>query len=158
MAAPMPPQPMPYRAWFKQDNGPRKPSTPGSKFSAGISQSVIDKPEVTEARSEYFPCTSQALNPGVPFSSRKPRILPSSHFAQISATAASEPLVIHIFSPFRTYLSPFFTARVNMPPGFEPNCGSVNPKHPIALPCCNSGSHFSFCASEPNRSEERRGG
>ena len=30
---------------------------------------------MTEARSDNLPCTSQALNPGVPFSTRKPRIL-----------------------------------------------------------------------------------
>ena len=47
------------------------------------------------------------------------------------------------------YSFPFFTARVSMPPGFEPNCGSVRPKQPMALPCCKSGSHLSFCASEP---------
>src|SRR5271168_1640967 len=102
-----------------------------------------------DARSDHFPCTSHALNPGVPFSTKNPRIFSSSHFAQITATSAIDPLVIHIFSPFRTYLPPFFTARVNIPPGFDPNCGSVRPKHPIALPCCNSGSHLSFCASEP---------
>src|SRR5580700_9968109 len=82
-------------------HGPSDPATPGSKFDAGILQSVIAKPEVTEARSEYFPCTSQALYPGMPFSTRNPRITSSSHFAQITATSAIDPLVIHIFSPFK---------------------------------------------------------
>src|SRR6266852_4887184 len=84
------------------------------------------------------------------FLHRKPRIFSSSHLAHTTATSAIEPLVIHIFSPFRTYLFPFFTARVNMPPGFEPNCGSVNPKQPIFSPCCSSGSHLFFCSSLPN--------
>src|SRR5947208_8366733 len=56
-------------------------------------------PEVTEARSDHFPCTSQALNPGVPFSTRNPRTLSSSALAQTTATSAIDPLVIHIFSP-----------------------------------------------------------
>src|SRR5258708_29611043 len=119
------------------------------RFSCGISESEKDKPEVTDARSDHLPWTSEALKPGVPFSTRKPRIFSSSHLAQTTATSAMEPLVIHIFSPLSTYLVPFFTARVSMPPGFEPNCGSVKPKQPIALPCCSRGSHLSFCASLP---------
>src|SRR5258708_36260724 len=102
--------------------------TLGKRFSCGTSQSEKDKPEVTDARSDHFPWTSHALNPGVPFSTRKPRIFSSSHLAQTTATSAIDPLVIHIFSPFRTYLLPFFAARVSIPPGFDPNCGSVNPK------------------------------
>src|SRR4029077_21176416 len=116
----------------------------GKRFSSGISQSLKDNPEVTEARSDHFPCTSQALNPGVPFSTRNPRTLSSSVFAHTTATSAIDPLVIHIFSPLRMYFLPFFTARASIPPGFDPNCGSVNPKHPIALPCCKSGSHLFF--------------
>src|SRR5580658_2831455 len=112
-------------------------------------QSVIASPLVTDARSDCLPWIAQALNPGVPFSTRNPRIFSSSHFAQTTATSAIDPLVIHIFSPFKTYLLPFFTARVSIPPGFDPNCGSVNPKHPIALPCASNGSHLSFCASLP---------
>src|SRR5690349_4331005 len=102
-----------------------------------------------DARSDHLPCTSQALKPGVPFSTRKPRIFSSSHLAQTTATSAMEPLVIHIFSPLRTYLFPFLTVRVSMPPGLEPNCGSVRPKQPMALPCWRSGSHLFFCASLP---------
>src|SRR5260370_23002299 len=114
--------------------------TLGKRFSCGISQSEKDKPEVTDARSDHLPWTSQALKPGVPFSTRKPRIFSSSHLAQTTATSAMEPLVIHIFSPLSTYLLPFFTARGSMPPGFEPNCGSVKPKHPIALPGSRHGA------------------
>src|SRR4029077_2376940 len=107
----------------------------GKRFSSGISQSLKDNPEVTEARSDHFPCTSQALNPGVPFSTRKPRTLSSSALAHTTATSAIDPLVIHIFSPFKIYLLAFFTARVSIPPGLDPNCGSVSPKQTIALPC-----------------------
>src|SRR5207244_6505314 len=148
-AAPRAPHPIPERAWFKQLSGPCRPTTPGRRFSSGISQSVKANPEVTEARRDHSPWTSQALNPGVPFSTRNPRTLSSSALAHTTATSAIDPLVIHIFSPLSTYLLPFFTARVSMPPGFEPNCGSVNPKHPMALPCCKSGSHLFFCASLP---------
>src|SRR5258708_14854521 len=112
-----------------------------------MAQSLKERPEVTEARSDHLPWTSQALKPGVPFSTRKPRILSSSVLAQTTATSASEPLVIHIFSPFRMYWLPFFTARVSMPLGFEPNCGSGGPKQPTALPDCRGGSHLSFCAA-----------
>src|SRR5215469_8182523 len=122
---------------------------PGSKFASGISQSLSDNPEVTEARNDHLPWTSQALNPRVPFSTRKPRTLSSSALAHTTAMSASEPLVIHIFSPFRMYLPPFFTARVSIPPGFEPNCGSVSPKQPMAFPCCKSGDHLLFCPSLP---------
>ena len=59
-------------------------------------------PEVTEARSDHLPCTSQALNPGVPFSIRNPRTTPSSVLAHTTAISAMEPLVIHIFSPLST--------------------------------------------------------
>ena len=52
--------------------------------------------------------------------------------------------MIHIFSPLRTYLLPFFTARVSIPPGFEPNCGSVRPKQPMALPSWSKREPFVF--------------
>src|SRR5260370_16225304 len=121
--------------------------TLGKRFSCGISQSEKDKPEVTDARSDHLPWTSQALKPGVPFSTRKPRIFSSSHLAQTTATSAMEPLVIHIFSPLSTYLLPFFTARVSMPPGFHPNSGSGKPNHPMTFPGSRHGAHLSFCAS-----------
>jgi hypothetical protein len=57
---------------FRQPSGPFRPVTAGSIFSSGISQSVKPGPEVTDARSDHLPCTSQALKPGVPFSTRKP--------------------------------------------------------------------------------------
>src|SRR5277367_7061347 len=70
--------------------------TPGKRFSSGISQSVKARPEVTEARNDHLPWMSQVLKPGVPFSTRNPRIFTSSHLAQTTATLASDPLVIHI--------------------------------------------------------------
>src|SRR5437667_12427869 len=112
---------------------------PGSKFASGISQSVNDNPEVTEARRDHLPWTSQAFKPGVPFSTRKPRTLSSSALAHTTAMSARAPLVIHIFSPFKTYLEPFFTARVPIPPGFEPNFGSGRPTQLSALPSWNLG-------------------
>src|SRR5271167_855386 len=101
MADPIAPHPIPYRAWFKQLSGPRRPLTPGSRFVSGISQSVKESPEVTEALSDSFPCTSHVLKPFVPFTTRNPRTFSSSHLAHTTATSASDLLVIHIFSPFK---------------------------------------------------------
>ncbi len=62
------------------------------------------------ARSESLPTWSLAVNPLVSVGTMKPRIdLGSSSepvFAQITATSAIEPLVIHILAPFRTHESP----------------------------------------------------
>src|SRR5208337_2386555 len=149
MAAPSAPQPMPKRAWLRQLSGPRRPVTPGRRFASEISQSESERPEVTEARNDHLPWTSHAVKPVAPFSTRKPRTFACSHFAQTTETSAREPLVIHIFSPLRTYLPPFLTARVSIPPGLEPNCGSVRPKQPMALPPWSSGSHLFFWASLP---------
>src|SRR5271169_902101 len=118
--------------------------------------SCSDKPDVTEARSDHFPWMSSALNPGRLVSTRNPRIvspspLPpsSSTLAQITATSAIEPDVIHIFSPFSTYSLPTFFARVRMPPGFDPKSGSVNPKHPSFSPFCSAGNQVFCCSSLP---------
>src|SRR5260370_40524851 len=95
---------------------------------------------------------SSALKPGRSVSTRKPRIrlLCSSDLAQITATSAMEPEVIHIFSPLSTYSLPIFFARVLIPLGLEPKSGSVKPKHPIFSPLAMAGSHFFFCSSLPN--------
>ena len=76
--------------------------------------------DVMEARIENLPWMSSVEKPGVPFSTRKPRISPSSVLAQTTATSAIEPLVIQSLVPFRTQASPFFTARVFIAPGSEP--------------------------------------
>src|SRR6185369_4570680 len=99
----------------------------------GIRQSVNERLDVTEARSDHLPWMSDVANPGVPFSTRNPRILPSS-FAHTTATSAIEPLVIHVFSPLRTKPPPSAAAVVRMPEGFDPKSGSVRPKQPIAVP------------------------
>ena len=76
------------------------------------------------------------VKPGRSVSTRKPRTRSSSSstLAQITATSAIVPEVIHIFSPFRTYSSPTLRARVRMPPGFDPKSGSVSPKQPSFSP------------------------
>src|SRR6185437_17138087 len=104
MAAPMAPQAIPYRAWFKHISGDFRPSDFGSRLLAGTRTSCNESPEVTDARSDHLPCTSWAENPGRLVSTRKPRTLPpcSSLLAQTTATSAMDPEVIHIFSPFRT--------------------------------------------------------
>jgi hypothetical protein len=71
-----------------------------------------------------LPFWSRALKPGVSVGTTKPRIpfvSPSSPVcAQITATSAIEPFVIHIFVPFSTQPSAVFFAVVIIPPGFEP--------------------------------------
>src|SRR5947209_2822345 len=82
-------------------------------FEIGTRTSCMARPDVTDARNDHLPCTSCAENPGRSVSTRKPRMRQfsgatpgSSTFAQITATSAMLPDVIHIFSPFRTYSSP----------------------------------------------------
>ena len=79
---------------------------------------------------------SGAVKPGVPRSTRKPRISPSSVRAQTTATSEIEPFVIHIFAPFRIQSEPSRFACVRIVPGSEPASGSVSPKQPIASPRC----------------------
>src|SRR5579859_604861 len=133
MAAPIAPQEIPYRAWFRHMSGDFRPPEPGSRFDVGTCTSCSASPEVTDARSDHLPWTSVALKPGRLLSTRKPRTLSSSSstLAQITAMSAMLPEVIHIFSPLRMYSLPDFLARVFMPPGLEPKPGSVSPKHPI---------------------------
>src|SRR3954468_8113155 len=152
MAAPITPHAIPKRAWFKHISGDFSPPVLGKRFSTGTFTSCSDNPEVTDARNDHLPCTSSALKPGRSVSTMKPRILlfSSSTLAQMMATLAIEPEVIHIFSPLNTSPAEVFLALVSMPPGFEPNCGSVNPKQPILSPWRMAGSHLSFCASLPN--------
>ena len=106
---------------------------------------------MTDARSEIFLWISGAENPGMPRSTRKPLISPSSVRAHTTATSAIVPLVIHIFAPLRIQSSPSRRAWVRIVPGSEPASGSVRPKQPIASPRCIAGSQRSFCSSEPQR-------
>ena len=41
-------------------------------------------------------------------------------------------------------------ATVRIPAGFDPQSGSVSPKHPMISPRAIEGRYWSFCASEPN--------
>ncbi len=95
-----------------------------------------------------MPFISGAEKPGVPFSTRNPR-MPSPVLAHTNATSATVPFVIHILAPFRIQPSPRRSARVFMEPGSLPASGSVSPKHPMAAPFARSGSQRSFCSSEP---------
>ena len=108
---------------------------------------------MSEASRESFPFWSLAEKPSRPVSTMKPRIEPTSSrspvLAQITATSAMDPFVIHILAPLRTHSSPSSTARVIMPPGLEPKSGSVRPKHPMDSPLAIRGSHSRFCASDP---------
>ena len=90
------------------------------------------------------------MKPGVPFSTRKPLIAPSSVRAQTMATSAIVPFVIHILAPFRIQSEPSRRACVRIEPGSEPASGSVRPKQPIASPACIGGSQRCFCSSEPH--------
>ena len=75
--------------------------------------------------------------------------MPSSVCAQMTATSATVPLVIHIFEPSSTQSSPSRLARVRMPDGLDPKSASVRPKQPIASPVAIRGSQVSRCSSLP---------
>lgn len=96
---------IPYRAWLRQPSGPLSPVTSGSTASAGSRTSSITSSLVTLARSDHLCLISGAENPGVSVGTAKPRI-PSSVCAHTTATAATEPLVIHILRPFSTQSEP----------------------------------------------------
>ena len=79
---------------------------------------------MSDASSESFPFWSLATNPSLSVSTMNPRIdfgsSSSPIFAQMIATSATDPLVIHILVPVITHSSPSFVARVTSPPGFDP--------------------------------------
>src|SRR5690242_12356385 len=103
------------------------PFAPGNIWDAGMRQSENERLEVTDARIDHLPCMSDVAYPGVPFSTRNPR-MPSSARAHTTATCEAVPLVIQVFSPLSTQHSPWRRAVVLMPAGFEPKPGSVSPK------------------------------
>ena len=100
------------------------------------------------ARSESFPLISWVSKPFIPRSTTKPWTT-SPTLAQTTARSAIVAFVIHILVPLRIQRSPFFSARVAIPPGFDPKSGSVSPKQPIISPFCSLGSQRSFWASLP---------
>ncbi len=104
-----------------------------------------------DARSESLCFISGASNPGMPFSTRKPLIFPSSVRAHTTAMSATVPFVIHIFVPLSTQSDPSRRACVRIDAGSDPASGSVRPKQPIASPACIGASQRSFCSSEPQR-------
>ena len=105
-----------------------------------------------DARSDSLCFISGASKPGMPFSTRKPLILPSSVRAHTTATSATVPFVIHIFVPLRIQSEPSrLRVRAHRRRDRSPASGSVSPKQPIASPSCIGGSQRCFCSSEPQR-------
>ena len=99
----MVPQAIPSLALVKQPSAALSPFAPGRIFAAGIRTLLSPMLEVVDARIESLLCKSTAVNPGVEVSTRNPWILSlSPTFAQTTATSASEPFVIQVFSPLIT--------------------------------------------------------
>src|SRR4029079_4903993 len=97
----------------------------GRSADAGTFTSCSTSSLVSEARRESFPFWSLDVNPGASVGTTKPRIdlslLSSPVLAQMIATCAVDPLVIHILAPLITQLPSFWTsARVIIPDGFDP--------------------------------------
>ena len=135
----MTPQTMPKRASVRQPSGPLSPRPRAAGRSPGTRTSSRTSSLVTDARSEILWCTSCAVKPGMPFSTRKPRT-PSSVRAHTTATSAIEPLVIHILVPVKHPVRRRRArARVRIEPGSEPESGSVRPKQPISSPLAMLG-------------------
>ena len=76
--------------------------------------------------------------------------MPSSVFAQTTATSAMLARPIQRLAPVSTQSSPSRRAVVSMPAGSLPPDGSVSAKHPMSSPRAMPGSHWLFCSSEPN--------
>src|ERR1700680_2515849 len=101
------------------------PPVLGSRAVAGTLTSCSTSSLVSEAPSESLPFWSLAVHPGAFVGTINPRIdlslLSSPVLAQMIATCAVDPLVIHILAPLMTQLPSFCTrARVIIPDGFDP--------------------------------------
>ena len=70
--------------------------------------------------SDILPTILGALSPSMPFSRMKPRITPSSFFAQTTKTSAIGEFVIHILLPVSRNPPSAFLACASMLPGSEP--------------------------------------
>jgi hypothetical protein len=105
----MAPQIMPYRASFRQANGPFRPTTFGSTASAGSRTSSRVMSHWMEARIDSFGSMAVAVNPGVSVGTTNPRI-PSSVCAQITATDAMDAKPIHRLAPVSTQSDPSLRA------------------------------------------------
>src|SRR5271156_3548164 len=123
MAAPITPHPIPYRACERHPSGAFSPFALGSRLLSLTRQSANARLDVTDARIDHLPWMSDVVKPGVPRSTRKPS-MPASPRAHITATSATPPLVIHVFSPLSTQASPSRLAVARIPAGFEPKSGS----------------------------------
>ena len=96
---------IPYRASFRQENGPRSPCAFGSSASAGNRTSSSSISHWMDARMDSFGSMIVAVKPGVSVGTRNPRI-PSSVIAQITATFATVANPIHRLVPFSTQSVP----------------------------------------------------
>ena len=105
--------------------------------------------EVMDALRESLCLIGLTTRPAVLVGTQNP-LMPSSVCAQMIATSATLPFVIHIFEPFITQSDPSFFAKVAIPEGLEPWSASVRPKQPIASPFAIFGNHSCFWASLPN--------
>src|SRR5207253_10697999 len=101
MAAPIAPHDIPYRALFKQPNGPLRPFTFGKIFSFGTFTLSNTSSPVADARRLHLPCVVGVVNPSIPRSTTNPRISPSSSFAHTTATWENGAFEIHILLPLR---------------------------------------------------------
>jgi len=70
--------------------------------------------------------------------------------AMATQTPAEWPLVVKVFAPFSTQLSPRRSAVVRVPPASEPAPGSVSDHAPSIFPAVSCGRYFLRCASVPN--------
>src|SRR3989442_14185706 len=115
---------MPYRRWVRHMGGDLGPPVLGSRASLGTPTSCSTSSLVALARRLSLPFWSFAEKPFVLVGTTKPRIeSPSSPLpalAQMMASCAVEPLVIHILAPFNTQPSFVSLATVIMSAGFDP--------------------------------------
>ena len=72
-----------------------------------------------------------------------------SVFAYTTIKSACGPFVIHIFDPFKMYLSPRFSALSYILVTSDPDPGSLMAKAPTNSPEHNFGKYFFFYASLP---------
>ena len=136
------------------------PSSP-RRLNSGTTTSSNTSSAVPEARipNLCLICWPRE-NPGIPFSTMKEEILPSTlaytRKASPSSTCEDKeydeppftaPLVIHIFLPFSTYSFPLRTAVVRIPRTSVPPSGSVMHTPPIELPSHIWGRKRLRCSS-----------
>src|SRR5580693_5658665 len=129
------------------------PNSLPSKFSTRISQSCSESSATGDVRNPILCSFLPTANPGVPLSTRNavtpfgPRL--GSRFAKTIVTSAFGALLLNVFDPFSTYLSPLRSARVFRLYASDPDPGSVmacNPSPPLTKP----GRYLRFCSSVPN--------